>query len=67
MTDAQAIVAQAIADLLGAVGKKQHDAEPTSAIEALTQLEKHAFDAAVGAVITFAQIRMMRVATEGQK
>jgi hypothetical protein len=67
MTDAQAIVAKALQDLLEAVGQKQHDAEPRDASEALTQLEKHAFDAAVGAVITFAQIRMMRVAAEGMK
>lgn len=59
MTAMEDVVAQALKDLLGAIGQTKSPSEP-GAVAALAQLEDHAFAAAKAAVVTFIQIRMVR-------
>jgi hypothetical protein len=47
------------------VGKRHQTKVTGNSLEAIAALEKHAFDAAVSAMITYLQVRTIRLCAEG--
>ena len=62
VTTPEALVTAALEDLLKAIGEKMNaSGTPATALEALSDLERYALDAAVCSACTFMQIRIIRM------
>ncbi len=60
------VAAEAIEEFWQAVGKRSGAGVTGNPLQVMSQLERHAFDAAVASMVVFLQLRTARLCAEGE-